>query len=139
MASNRVWLDIERTETFAGGDSFADVGPYERIYGKARFAIDPAEPGLPRIVDPDLAPRNADGLVEFSATLDIVKPVDVQRGSKRLLYEFSNRGGRSAISGFNSGKGADMTKSEYAGDGFLMRHGYTVVWSGWQGDLIERG
>jgi len=28
---------------------------------------------------------------------------------------------------------------EYAGDGFLMRQGYTLVWSGWQGDLIDRG
>jgi hypothetical protein len=33
----------------------------------------------------------------------------------------------------------DLTKPEYAGQGFLQRHGYTVVWSGWQGDLIDRG
>ena len=32
-----------------------------------------------------------------------------------------------------------MSKPEYAGDGFLMRQGYTLVWSGWQGDLIDRG
>ena len=32
-----------------------------------------------------------------------------------------------------------MTTPEYAGDGFLMRQGYTLMWSGWQGDLIDQG
>jgi len=78
-------------------------------------------------------------MVEFSGTLDIVKPVDLQKGNRRLLYEFSNRGGRGTITGFNYGRGTNMTEPEYAGDGFLMRLGYTVMWSGWQGDLIELG
>ena len=45
----------------------------------------------------------------------------------------------SGLIGFNYGRGADMSKPEYAGDGFLMRQGYTLMWSGWQGDLIDRG
>ncbi len=69
MARNQVRLDIERRELFAGGDSFGDTGPYERLFGKVHFAIDPDEQGLPSIVDLDLAPRNAQGLVEFAATL----------------------------------------------------------------------
>ena len=80
MARNQVQLDIERREPFAGGSSFGDTGPYERLYGKAHFAIDPDEKGLPSIVDLDLAPRNAQGLVEFAATLDIIKPVELSRG-----------------------------------------------------------
>ena len=32
-----------------------------------------------------------------------------------------------------------MSRPEYAGGGFLMRLGYTLIWSGWQGDLIDRG
>jgi hypothetical protein len=63
MARNQVRLDIERREPFAGGVSFGDTGPYERLLGNAHFAIDPAEAGLPSIVDLDLAPRNAAGLV----------------------------------------------------------------------------
>ena len=54
---------------------FGNTGPYERLHGKVHFAIDPAEPNLPWICDLDLAPRNAQGLVEFAATMDIVKPV----------------------------------------------------------------
>jgi hypothetical protein len=78
-------------------------------------------------------------MVEFSGTLDIIKPVDLARGNGRILYEFSNRGNRGAITTLNYGRGADMTRPEYAGDGLLMREGYTVVWSGWQGDLLDRG
>ncbi|HLH77138.1 MAG TPA: hypothetical protein VKV28_10065, partial [Candidatus Binataceae bacterium] len=92
---NQIRLEIEQRTPFAGGASFGDTGPYERLLGKVYFAIDPAEPNLPYICDLDLAPRNRAGLVEFSATLDIVKPVDLARGRRRLYYEFSNRGGRS--------------------------------------------
>jgi hypothetical protein len=136
---NQVRLELGPSQPFAGGAAFGDTGPYERLLGKAYFAIDPSEPGLPFICDLDLAPRNADGFVEFSATLDIVKPVNLARGNRRVLYEFSNRGGRAAITGLNFGAGADLSRPEYAGDGFLMRLGYAVVWSGWQGDLIDRG
>jgi hypothetical protein len=139
MSRNQVRLEIARCEPFAGGNSFGDRGDYERLLGKAYFAIDPHEPNLPFVCDLDLAPCNADGLVEFAATLDIVKPVDLSRGNRRVLYEFSNRGRRAAITGLNYGEGNDMRNPKYAGDGFLMRQGYTVVWSGWQGDLIDRG
>jgi hypothetical protein len=138
MARNQVRLDIERREPFAGGGSFGNTGPYERLFGQAHFAIDPDEKGLPSIVDLDLAPRNAQGLVEFAATLDIIKPVEPGRGNRRILYEFSNRGNRGLL-GFNYSRGVDMSKPEYAGDGFLMRQGYSLIWSGWQGDLIDRG
>jgi hypothetical protein len=138
MARNQVRLDIERREPFAGGGSFGDTGPYERLCGKVHFAIDPDEKDLPSIVDLDLAPRNAQGLVEFAATLDIIKPVELGRGNRRIFYEFSNRGNRGLL-GFNYGRGTDMSTPEYAGDGFLMRQGYTLMWSGWQGDLIDRG
>jgi hypothetical protein len=122
MARNQVRLDIELREPFAGGGAFGDTGPYERLCGKAHCAIDPDEKGLPSIVDLDLAPRSAQGLVEFAATLDIIKSVELGQGNRRILYEFSNRGNR-GLMGFNYGRGADMSRPEYAGDGFLMRQG----------------
>ena len=136
--TNQIRLEIERKEPFAGGVEFGSSGPYERLLGKVYFAIDPSEPALPYICDLDLAPRNADGLVEFSAVIDIVKPVDLSRGSDKVLYEFSNRGGRGAFR-YSDSVGVDITKPAFAGQGFLQRYGYTVVWSGWQGDLIDRG
>jgi hypothetical protein len=109
------------------------------LTGKASIAIDPGERDLPFICDLDLAPRNAQGLVEFQAVLDIVKPVDLSRGNRRLLLDFSNRGNRGAFTRLNDGGGADLSKQSYAGNGFLNRLGYTVVWCGWQGDLVYNG
>ena len=83
--------------------------------------------------------RNAEGLVEFKAVLDIVKPVDLSRGNRRLLFDFSNRGNRGAFTRLNDGGGSDLSKESYAGNGFLNRLGYTVVWCGWQGDLVYTG
>jgi len=137
MDRNQIRLEIERSESFAGGAAFGDSGPYERLVGKVHFAIDPDEPALPYVCDLDLAPRNADGLVEFSAVLDIVKPVDLSKGSDKVLFEFSNRGGRGVFR-YNDGAGLDMSAAAYAGNGFLQRYGYTIVWCGWQGDLIDR-
>ncbi len=99
----------------------------------------PGERNLPFVADLDLAPRNAEGLVEFKAVLDIVKPVDLNRGNRRLLCDFSNRGNRGAFTRLNDGGGSDLSKESYAGNGFLNRLGYTVVWCGWQGDLVYTG
>ena len=136
MTTN-VRLDITRRISFADGMDFGDTGPYERLVGTAHYAVDPAEPRLQDIVDLDLAPRNADGLVEFSGDLDILKPVDIAKGNKRLFYEVSNRGNRSALRSFNDAEPSpDPTTAAHAGNGYLMRKGYTVVLSGWQGDHV---
>src|ERR1051325_2414438 len=119
--------------------AFGNTGAYERLHGKVSFAIDPDEEGLPWVCDLELAPRNAQGLIEFSADMDIVKPVDPAKGNRRLMFEFSNRGGRGVITRVNDGGGADMTDPKYAGNGFLMRQGYAIAWRGWQGDLVSNG
>ena len=127
MPRNQIRLEFESKETFAGGKSFGNVGSYERLLGMASFAVDPDEKDVPFICDLEFAPRNSDGLVEFKTVLDIVKPVDLGRGNRKLLFDFSNRGGRGAFTRLNDGGGPDLSKESYAGNGFLNRHGYTVV------------
>ena len=139
MPRNQIRIEFTSKTPFAGGVSFGNTGPYERLLGMASFAIDPNERDLPFVVDLDLAPRNAEGLVEFKAVLDIVKPVDLGRGNRRLLFDFSNRGNRGAFTRLNDGGGSDLSKESYAGNGFLNRLGYTVIWCGWQGDLVYTG
>ena len=138
MSRNQIRLEFESKTTFAGGQSFGAVGPYERLLGMVHFAIDPNEKDLPFVCDIEYAPRNADGLVEFKAVIDIVKPVDMSKGNGKLLFDFSNRGGRGAFTRLNDG-GGDLFKRVYAGNGFLNRQGYTVVTAGWQGDLVYNG
>jgi hypothetical protein len=139
MSRNQIYIEFSSKTPFAGGVSFGNTGPYERLLGTASFAIDPNEKDLPFIVDLNLAPRNPEGLVEFKTILDIVKPADLSRGNRRLLFDFSNRGGRGAFTRLNDGGGPDLSKQSYAGNGFLNRLGYTVVSAGWQGDLVYNG
>ncbi len=139
MSRNQIRLEFTSKTAFAGGAAFGPTGPYERLLGTGSFAIDPDEKDLPFVCDLEFAPRNSEGLIEFKAVLDIVKPVDLKRGNHRLLCDFSNRGGRGAFTRLNDGGGSDLSKESYAGNGFLNRLGYTVVWCGWQGDLVYNG
>jgi hypothetical protein len=139
MSRNKVFIELAKPTPFAAGKSFGNTGPYERLLGMASFAIDPNEKDLPFICDLEFAPRNPEGLVEFKTVLDIVKPVDLAKGNRKLLFDFSNRGGRGAFTRLNDGGGPDLSKESYAGNGFLNRQGYTVVTAGWQGDLVYNG
>ncbi len=140
MARNQVRLALA-SSSIESGSPFGDTGPYELLKGQATFAIDPSEMGLPFVCDLDLAPRNADGSVEFSADVEIVKPVDPRRGNGRLLLEVPNRGTRRLFELFNDGppRGTDPYVPGYTGNGYLQKKGYTIVWLGFQGDLVSNG
>ena len=130
-------LIIEERAPFAEGADFGPVGAYERIHGRVRFAIDPRQPANQHIVDLTLAPADGRGLVEYSTEFFIIKPVDMSRGNRRLLYDVNNRGNKRALQFFNDAPpNNDPRTAQDAGHGFLMRRGYTVLWCGWQGDLL---
>ena len=135
-----VRLVITRCVPFADGRAFGLAGSYERLVGKVQYALDPQDPANQNVVDLDKAPRTGDRVVEFSADLDILKPVDLSRGNRRILYDVCNRGLKTVLRDFNDAPPEpEPTTTAHAGNGFLMRHGYTVVWSGWQGDLLPGG
>jgi hypothetical protein len=52
-------IEILRTEPFAAGQAFGNVGPYEKVVGRFHGELDPAAPLNAIIVDLDKAPRNA--------------------------------------------------------------------------------
>ena len=132
-------LEITRVEssTFEGR-TFGSVGAYEKLVGQAFGELDPRDPHNAQIVNIDRAPVNARGMVEYVADVYILKPVDMQRGNRTLFYDVVNRGNKLA-GGFlvGGGGGNDPTTADDAGDGLLMSEGYTLVWSGWQGDMTR--
>lgn len=132
-------FEIQSREPLAEGMAFGDTGPYERIAGRVYYSLDPARPQNSRVIDLSLAERNAQGLVEFWADLFILAPVDSARGNGALLYDVNNRGNKLALGSFNYGGGNQPATREHCGDGFLMRQGFTVVWSGWDGELLPGG
>ena len=129
-------LRIERRESILNGQPFGAAGPYEKLAGKVDFALDPALPQNLGIVDLALAPRNARGLVEFSADFYLIKPVDPARGNGKLFYEAGNRGTKRILQTFQGGANTEdpSTAAEF-GNGALMRQGFTLLWMGWQWDV----
>ncbi|MFT5130910.1 MAG: hypothetical protein ACI8W8_004542, partial [Rhodothermales bacterium] len=111
---------------FADGAEFGEVGAYERMLGRVHFELDPELPQNRHVVDLELAPRNPSGRVELSADLIILSPKDASKGNGALLYEVNNRGNLNLLRHLNYAQGSNAPKTkEHAGDGFLMRQGFT--------------
>src|SRR5260370_17192803 len=68
-------FDLVLRRPLAGGRAFGEVGPYEELKGRLRFAIDPAHPANARITDVELAPRNRAGPGEFPPALSLLPPL----------------------------------------------------------------
>ena len=100
-------LTVEKTTPMAGG--------YELLEGHFSGALDPNGAHNTVINDIKLAPKNAAGKVEYSATFAIARPTGATSGV--LVYDVSNRG-RGAAEALGSG--------------------HIDVLSGWQGDLDDR-
>ncbi|MET4019726.1 hypothetical protein ABIC10_004842 [Bradyrhizobium sp. S3.2.12] len=135
--TNKIIIEIKQRESFAGGHHFDQAGAYERLRGCAHFAVSPDAGPQAGILDLDLAPRNEDGLVEFFADFLILKPVEPARGNGRLFYDCGNRGNMRSLQFFNDAPANnDPSTLEDAGNGFLFRRGYTLLWSAWQGGIL---
>jgi hypothetical protein len=128
---------LAKTAPALEGRTFGEHGTVEKITARATIAVDPADPRNAVIADIALAPRNADGRVEATADVEILRPLDGGNGT--ILVESPNRGRKLMSILFDeTGDAAAASRLEQAadaGNGFLLSQGYTLVWVGWQGDL----
>ena len=130
-----VKVEVSSREAVLDGKPFGLAGPYERIGGTLRFAVDPDNPANRIVTDIALAPRNSNGEVEFATEFFMLKPVESDRGNGALLYEVSNRGRKGMLGFFNVAAGSlDPREASHFGDAFLLSEGYTLLWLGWQFD-----
>lgn len=133
-------LQIDRLEPFAGGMAFGPVGSYVRIVGTAYGELDPHHPRNAVIVNLEKAPRNAHRCVEYAADVYIMRPTEVRRGNRKILYEVNNRGRKLLLPILHEAletsptSANDPATADDAGNGFVFRQGYTVAWSGWDPD-----
>ena len=130
-------IAVGRRELFAGGHEFPITGPYEKLVGKVYGEVDPRHRPNKIIVNLDKAPRNRGGRVEYWSDFCILKPLDMARGNGKMFFDAPNRGSKRIVAFLNDApQNNDPTAIGDAGNGFLMRQGYTIVWCGWQGDLM---
>jgi hypothetical protein len=123
------------------GRSFEGVGTYLRVTGRATIAVDPTDPRNAVIADIERAPRNAQGRVEATADVVVLRPADPARGNGTLLVDVPNRGTKLAPQLFDDVAQPGATRAEQAADagiGFLHRQGYAMAWIGWQADIPSR-
>ncbi len=99
-------LVIEQRKGAAGG--------MEVVNGHFSGELDPKDRHNAIIMDLALAPRNARGMVEYTATFAIAKPVDMKKANGVMMYTVPNRG---------------------RGEPEISTDGMVSVVSGWQGDL----
>ncbi len=129
-------IDIKAIEPLADGAPFGEVGGYERVIGVAKGEVDPKAPGNKGIALIGKAPLNERGMVEYAADFFILRPKDPAKGNGHILYEVNNRGRKMLFGNIADGpQGINDPKTlADVGNGFPMRRGYTVVWSGWDPD-----
>jgi hypothetical protein len=129
-------IEILSREPFAAGAEFGSAGPYEKLRGRAFFTLNPNAAANQPVADLKLAPRNARGLVEFSADFLVLRPAVTARRNGTLLYEVNNRGNIAILRQLQEAvSGNDPTTVADAGNGFLFRQGFTLVWSAWATDV----
>ena len=78
-------------------------------------------------------------MVEYTTDVEILGRPTGASGNRVLLFEGPNRGNKLALGAFNAGVppgAAERNALKRAGDGHLMREGYTLVWFGWQADVL---
>jgi len=136
VAAEVVDLEVDRQEPFAQGQVFGTTGAYEKITGSIWIEVAPAHTTNDRVVDLALAPTTTSGKVRFKTDFFLLKPVDVAKANRRLLYDVNNRGNKLALAAFNGARSNDPTTLADAGNGFLMRQGYAILWCGWNGDVM---
>jgi hypothetical protein len=110
----RIVVEDRKSPAYDGA-SFGAAGQYEMLSGHVFGELDPTDPHNAIVTGIALAPRNASGMVEYSATFMLIKPVDMSKASGVMVYQVPNRGG------LLFGRPDDS--------------GNVTLTSGWQGDI----
>jgi hypothetical protein len=115
-----------------------DLGSFERLIGRVHFAIDPWLAVNQAVTDIAFAPLNADGKVEFSSDVMLIRSKNQGNSRGTVFLEIVNRGGPQSTYLFSGARGGDPSPERWdLGDRFILEQGFTMVFLGWQFDVPE--
>ncbi len=132
------YVTIDTIELYAEGAEFGETGAYEILRGRAAVRLDPAHPDNRAIADIDRAMRDDSGRVAVESDIVILRPVE-RRANGSVLTVIPNRGALGLLPFSTGDAGAASGRHPHPGDAYLLRHGWTVVWIGWQWDIDRDG
>ncbi|MBH51547.1 MAG: hypothetical protein CL785_00120 [Chloroflexi bacterium] len=158
-----------RSTIFQNGRKFGDIGAYERLAGIVEFEIDPDIVCNSVITDIKNTATNSNGKVEFSSDIIILRPRDASKRNGKIFLDVVNRGRPTIIRMTDVQSGPDPIPTAqnnslfdnqvapystidsfysypeidnagpFPGDGWLLMQGYTLVFCGWQHDVLPSG
>lgn len=109
---------------------------YEWVRATAELAVDPGHPANGRVIDLDLVPTDEAGLVTFDADVRILRPTSA--GNGQLLCVVPNRGLLMGVPfSLDVPPEALLDEPPHVGDGHLLDRGWTILWCGWQWDVVD--
>lgn len=104
-------------------------GEFEFWEGRIAGELQPVE----KIPNIDKAPKNANGLVEYSAKISLIFPKNPKSGNGVLLVDIPNRGRPYAQALYNSPRDEPFEAGTLeVGTGFLQDHGFAVAEVQWE-------
>lgn len=137
ITTSAATLTINNQSIVANGHAFGPAGAYRKIEGTIAFALDPSDPHNTVITDLQLAPRDAEGMVDYSTDFYLLMPNDPSRWNHQIVYEVNNRGNKLLFAALQDAPvNNDPTTVSDFGDAFLLKRGYAILWSGWEADRL---
>lgn len=134
-------IEVAKHTDWLGGRSFGNAGAYEMISGTVHYAVNPKDAANKGITDLLLAPRNQQGLVEFTGDFIVLRPKDPTKARGTVLFEVPNRGvTQVSRTFFRLPSGQRFNQLDVAAisgleDAFVFEQGFTFIWAGWQFDV----
>jgi Alpha/beta hydrolase domain len=146
---------VKGTGAAFNGASFGSVGTYKYILAEAVGKVKVDDPCAATIVDLKNLAYTADssGYASYSFDVVILTPSDSSQANGTMIYDVTNRGDskvvpflldagiddlyNNTVPSIPTALGTNPVSGKGSGNAFLLKRGYTVVWSGWQGDVPQ--
>ncbi len=127
---------LSTVDAYGGATPAGAAGPYTVVSGVVHGRLLPSHADNAGIVDLANVPKDADGYVDYTTDVVILRPRTAATARRVMFYDVVNRGSKPAIANFI---GSDPLNNAPPDANFpsLLRAGYTVVWSGWQGSVAQ--
>jgi hypothetical protein len=110
-----------------------DMKTHERLIGRVYFRVNPDLPANRLIADIDYAPKDKDGMVEFSSDLLMFLPKNAKGARRTVFLELVNRGEDQSLIIMSGAQQHDFAPESWdLGDRFALEQGFTVAFLGWQ-------